>query len=94
MVDWKCSPGSLTSTISCLCCLYMLYRPLGFTRKLFKAKGVPLPLNVTIMLCLVCCCMSSSGVTLVDCSLQYAGLKSAVDSAIAKAIGVDVPAED
>ena len=50
MVDWKCNPGSLASTISCLCCLYMIYRPLGFTRKLFKAKGVPLPLNVTIML--------------------------------------------
>ena len=94
MVDWKCNPGSLASTISCLCCLYMIYKPVGMTRSALKSIGAPVPFNITIMWCLLCCCMSSSGVTLADCGLQYTGLKGAVDSAIAKATGVDVPAED
>jgi len=33
-------------------------------------------------------------VTLADCGLQYTGLKSTVDGAIAKAIGVNVPGEE
>ena len=94
MVDWKCKPGSLASTLSCLCCLYMIYKPVGMTRSALKSMGAPVPFNVTLMWCLLCCCMSSSGVTLADCGLQYTGLKSTVDGAIAKAMGVDVPAEE
>ena len=94
MVSWNCNPGSLASTLSCLCCLYMIYKPVGMTRSALKSIGAPVPFNITIMWCLLCCCMSSSSVTLVDCGLQYTGLKSTVDGAIAKAIGVDVPAEE
>ncbi len=64
------------------------------TRSTLKAASVPVPFNVTIMICLLCCCMSSSSVTLEDCGLQYAGRKSTVDNAIAKALNVDVPAEE
>ena len=94
MVDWKCNPGSLASTLSCLCCLYMIYKPVGMTRSALKSMGAPVPLNLTLMWCLLCCCMSSSSVNLVDCGLQYTGLKSTVDGAVAKAIGVNVPAEE
>ena len=64
------------------------------TRSSLKSLGAPVPFNITLMWCLLCCCMSSSSVNLVDCGLQHAGLKSTVDGAIAKAIGVDVPAEE
>ena len=94
MVDWKCNSGSLFSTLSCLCCLYVFYKPVAMTRETLKAAHIPVPFNVTIMWCLLCCCMSSSSVNLVDCGLQYAGLKSTVDNAIAKALNVDVPAEE
>jgi len=94
MVDWKCNSGSLFSTLSCLCCLYMMYKPVGLMRSSLKSMGAPVPLNITIMWCLLCCCMSSSSVNLADCGLQYAGLKSTVDGAIAKVIGMDVPGEE
>ena len=85
MVDWKCNPGSLASTISCLCCLYMIYKPVGMTRSALKSMGAPVPFNITIMWCLLCCCMSSSGVTLADCGLQYIGLKGKLEEIVANA---------
>ncbi len=85
MVDWKCNSGTLFSTLSCLCCLYIFYKPVAMTRETLKAAHIPVPFNVMIMICLLCCCMSSSGVTLVDCGLQYAGLKGKLEEIVANA---------
>jgi len=81
-VDYKCKPGALASTMICLCCLYMAYKPTAAGRKLLKSEGIPVPFNVTLLICCLSCCMSSHGVTLLDCGLQYAGLKQKLEEAI------------
>lgn len=82
MVDAKCNSGVLTSWICCLCCMYMIFKPAWDTRKFFKSKGVPIPFNVTLMLCCLSCCMSVGVFNLADCGLQYAGLKQKFEEAV------------
>ncbi len=85
MTDWRCNTVSLTATLCWLLLLYMFYKPFGMTRETLKAAHIPVPFNVTIMWCLLCCCMSSSSVNLVDCGLQYAGLKGKLEEIVANA---------
>jgi len=82
MVDAKCKPGALASTMICLCCLYMAYKPTAAGRDMLKSKGIPVPFNVTLLICCLSCCMSSMGITVADCGLQYAGLKQKLEEAM------------
>ena len=82
MVDAKCSPGALTSLICCICCMYIIYKPAAAGRAMFKSQGIPVPLNVTLMICCLSCCMSVGVLNLTDCGLQYAGLKQKLEEAM------------
>lgn len=82
MVDAKCGSGSLTSTICCLCCMYIIYKPTAAGRNMLISQGVPVPLNVTLMICCLSCCMSVGVFNLADCGLQYTGLKHKLEVAL------------
>ena len=82
MVDAKCKPGALASTICCLCCMYIMYKPAAAGRAMLKSQGIPVPLNVTLMICCLSCCMSSLSINVADCGLQYAGLKQKLEEAM------------
>jgi len=84
MVEAKCKPGSLASTICCLCCMYIMYRPAAAGRAMLKSQGIPVPLNVTLMICCLSCCMSSLSINVADCGLQYTGLKHRLEVALGK----------
>ena len=82
MVDAKCKPGALASTICCLCCMYIMYKPAAAGRAMLKSQGIPVPLNVTLMICCLSCCMSSLSINVADCGLQYTGLKHRLEEAV------------
>ena len=74
MVDAKCSPFALSSTLCCMCCMYLMYKPIAATRSGLKSYGAPVPFNLTLMWCILSCCLSSGVLNISDCGLQYTGL--------------------